>query len=299
MGSIQPFDIEIIIPTLAAKNRSESLKTAVNSVLSQQGVNAGVIAVINGSKCYSPLVTWLENQQKVKCLYQKIGSPPIAQLKGRKQVKAPFFGFLDDDDFLLPGALRNRLKAMLDQQIDVVIDNGWKKNGNRKNKIISDIKACEVAPQVELLKSNWMASCSALYRSESILSEFFKDFSYYMEWTYVAFKLTLEYKIKFIESYGYIVNVSYESLSFSREYIIGSAETIKKMLIISTEPSITRLLKKIYIDSIHDLFNLMLHENENRKAFKLYLQCLCSPYGWKFFFNFRFLFLNLLNRTFK
>ncbi len=100
--------ITMVIPTTCYANRRESLLRAVATARAASNQLIVVLAVVNGSRVDADTLTAL-SEQPVQVDRQQEGSLPIALARGRSLVQTPFFGFLDDDDELLPGALDRRL----------------------------------------------------------------------------------------------------------------------------------------------------------------------------------------------
>ncbi|MBV8069643.1 MAG: glycosyltransferase, partial [Acidobacteriaceae bacterium] len=111
---------------------------------------------------------------------------PAAILFGRQLCKTEYFCFLDDDDVLLPAALATRLKAIQDEQADVVVTSGIGTDGTRT---LLDPVAVRADPLGEFLKRNWLTSCAGLYRASTVTDVFFKDLLNYLEWSCVAIRL--------------------------------------------------------------------------------------------------------------
>ncbi len=291
-------DIEIIIPTLASKERYSSLLRAIKSVLSQEEVSVHVIVVVNGDHVCHTVVDHLQSLDGVRVLFQKKGSAPLAHLTGRKSVTADYYGFLDDDDILLPGALSRRRAAFLENpEIDVVVENGWKKYSDRQESIMSDISFCQKDPVLSLLCRNWMGSCSGLYRTSSIGIDCFENYAEYAEWTFLAFKLTSFRRFQFLPDFGFIINVTANSLSTSEAYRKGNLDTIQQMLALEKQKKktgrkrIVKLLKQKRADALHLEMDMALQSDQYAKALRLFFQSLISPHGWKYLLFLRHIFL--------
>ncbi len=297
-------DIEIIIPTLASKGRHSSLMRAIKSVLSQNEVTTNVIVVVNGDHACNQVVTDLQSFDDVRVLFQKKGSAPLAHLTGRKSVTAEYYGFLDDDDILLPGALYRRKAALLkNSEIDVVVENGWKKYSDRREPVISDISLCQKDPVLSLLSRNWMASCSGLYRTSSIGIDSFENYTEYAEWTFLAFKLTSFGKFQFLPDMGFIINVTANSLSTSQAYRKGNLHTIRQMIMLEKKRKegvrkrILKLLKEKQANAFHSEMDMALQIAEYGKAWQFFFQSVLSPYGWKYLLGFRHILLEQWNQS--
>lgn len=208
--------IEVIIPTTATLARKHSLLEAIDSVVNQQGVCATAIVVVNGSLYDQDLYQQLQDRTDIRFHYERMGSLPNALKVGRTLVQAEYFGFLDDDDLLLEGALAARLDEIRD--VDVVVANGYFDQDGGKRLMRRTFRRCTGQTLSgllsELLRLNWLASCGGLYRTRTVGVEFFTDLPKYFEWTYVGFNLVYQQKrLRFLSRPTFHVRDSGTSLS--------------------------------------------------------------------------------------
>lgn len=207
----------IIIPTTCSRERHASLLRAVTSLLHQQDVAIEVLLIINGNRCDDEALAACQQLPGVRIHRQAFGSLPAAMTTGRVLVTTPFFGFLDDDDEYHSHAVARRLAPMLaDKSIDLVVSNGLHTVNNNVVPLYEDISGLEHDPLRALLQKNWLKSCAALFRTDSITLNYFDPQVKYTEWTLMAFKLCLAHKkIKFINDLTYRIHFTPESLSAS------------------------------------------------------------------------------------
>jgi glycosyltransferase involved in cell wall biosynthesis len=235
--------IEIIIPTTATLARKASLLEAIDAVHCQQSVSATAIVVVNGSVYDQELYTQLQNRSDIRFHYESVGSLPNALRVGRTLVRAEYFGFLDDDDLLLEGALAARLAEMA--EADVVVGNGYIDSEGEQRLLRTSFRRCAGKPfgklLSELLRLNWLASCGGLYRTRSIGVEFFTELPKYFEWTYVGFNLVYQQKrIRFVSRPTFHVRDS--STSLSKE--AGNPEALVDFLKMLRNKPMHRSLRK-------------------------------------------------------
>ena len=228
-------------------------------------MNASVIVVVNGNKRSSEVIRYLEDKDRVVIYYSPIGSAPLAQYLGRKKAKSEYFGFLDDDDILLPNALLTRA-TMLEKnnEIGCVVDQGVRNVDGIITPIEMDIIQCNMDPLDALLQKNWMASCSALFSTKLISEELFENPVEYVEWTFLAFKLCKQTKIKFINSVGFQINSTANSLSASDDYRLGEIITLKRMVKMESSNRVQELLNCKLGNAYHGL-SLYFIEQKNIK----------------------------------
>lgn len=113
------------MPTLARPQRADTLRAAIASVVSQAGVRAVPLVVVNGDQFDPSLVEELSRRADLRVARVGPADLPGALRAGRDLVDARWFCELDDDDLLLPGTLAERL-ALIDghPKFDVVVSNG-------------------------------------------------------------------------------------------------------------------------------------------------------------------------------
>lgn len=274
--------ISVIIPTLAEARRSTSLLRAIDSILSQEDVRAIPIVVVNGNR-FDPLLVERLKHLGIKLHMEAIGDLINALVVGRRLVETPYFSFLDDDDEYFPHALRVRLTPMLtDMDIDVVVSNGYRFDGEVRSASAKNISNARQDPILALLENNWLTSCGGLYRTERIDSKFFADATKYAEWTYLAFKICLSYRIAFVDNPSYVINDTEGSLSKSVNYNAALAGIMERILDLPLPPHARRAVRRKYGSALHDLSSHCLETQERKKALQLHLKSLCQPGGLRF-----------------
>jgi glycosyltransferase involved in cell wall biosynthesis len=185
-GDPVPMNLTIIIPTLCDHDRGMSLLRAIDSARRQCGVDVTILVVVNGERADRALL------EKVKC-HPTVHVEQIPQANvsaatrhGRSLVATDAFGFLDDDDVLLPGALQASAQALEATGADLVVSNGLRYDSAP---VCGDIEAIQRDPIEALLRQNWLASCAGMFRSSTISIDYFDGETAYCEWTLIAFKI--------------------------------------------------------------------------------------------------------------
>jgi succinoglycan biosynthesis protein ExoO len=121
-----PSTVSGILPTVATPDRTTCLTRALGSVLAQEGVRVDPIVVANGSDCDPVLLGTLARRRHIRLLHRDESGRACAISAGRDLVDAPYFAELDDDDWLLPGALATRAARLdADPAVDVVVSKGF------------------------------------------------------------------------------------------------------------------------------------------------------------------------------
>src|SRR5687768_18524994 len=101
-------DVTVIIPTLALAEREVSLFRAIESVLGQENIRATPVVSVNGTWKDRRLLARLHADSRIGVIEHEKTGIPVALRAGREVVDTSWFGTLDDDDYLLTGALLTR-----------------------------------------------------------------------------------------------------------------------------------------------------------------------------------------------
>ena len=275
--------ISVIIPSLADTARAKLLDRAIDSVLNQEGVTAIPIVVVNGGRHDPSVLEALTRRSDIRCVHFSSGGLPEARLRGRESVDTPFFAYLDDDDELLPNSVATRLRPMLmDEQIDVVVSNGFRDSPN--GRVITDpnIERFQSNPLQGLMEVNWLNESGGLYRTRSIGREFFANLPAVVEWTCIAFQLSQSRKIHFLDVQTFIKHDTAQSLSKSKDYHLQHPYVLRDMLRWQMPAAIRTKLKKKYIAALHQTSERLCEMGDLRSAWRYHLQSLCHVSGQRY-----------------
>ncbi|EIW90359.1 glycosyltransferase group 2 family protein [Alishewanella agri BL06] len=261
-SELDNYILSVIIATSARKEREKSILQAIKSIRAQEDVSSTIIIVANGQSCAPDILNKLCNMEGVELYYFPDKDFPTSLLIGRQKVRTPYFSFLDDDDEYISDTLKEIIFSLeQDKNLDLVVGNGVRFINNADRIRFPSIKKFK-GNELKTLVSpggNWLASCAAIYRTSSIGEVYFTDFARYCEWTYLAFKLSLEKNIGFIDVISYRIHDSQESLSKGLNYQIGQFEALKKIYNLNLPSSIrTKVLNKIS-DQAHSISGLKLN----------------------------------------
>ena len=284
--------ISVIIPTAATQDRATSLGRALNSVLGQDGVDPDVIVVANGPSCDPDILAALARRRDIRLIRRHEAGLGASISTGRDYVNAPFFAELDDDDFLLPGALATRLDRMRAKPtVDAVVTNGFVRSGDRESLNLPDLTGCAADPLRSLMDSMWLPPCAGLFRTATIPSQYFRAMPAYLEWTYLALVLALERRIAFVPTPTFVYNADTPgSLSKSREYVLGHPAAIKTMLRLPVPPDVRRRLRRKYVAALHGASVTGLSLGRTSLAWRFHMRTMISPWGWRYLSYTRHLF---------
>ena len=182
--------ITIIIPTACEARRASLLHRALDSVVAQEGVDVHPVVVVNGPRVDESLCASIVARTGVTVLRREEGNVSAARRAGMRLVDGAYFGFLDDDDEFLPGALRTRAEQLdRDGAVDVVFTNGRVRTQDRDEPMAPPGQALDVRPVETFLESNWFASCGCLFRAARVDASLFETRHVYFEWSDLFFRL--------------------------------------------------------------------------------------------------------------
>lgn len=275
--------VTVIIPSVCADERCETLKRAVRSLLTQDIGCPSILVVANGPRVNADFLKDIASYPQVEVLRLAEGSLPRAIALGRSHVATPYFGFLDDDDEYLPYALRLRLQALEgDLTAAVCATDGYNFVDGSDHLIETIYPETLEDPLRGLLKANWLASCSGLYRSDLVPARFFDGVTKYYEWTLLAYKLAVSQRVLLLNTPTYRLYVSSGSLSRSEAYRLAEPEVLKKICLLDLPTDVQRALRQRVGRAYHSLSSHFLREGRLREAWRFHARSLIQPDGWRY-----------------
>ena len=109
MPTDPPLPLTTIIPTY---NRADSLVRAIDSVRSQQYAHWELIVVDDGSTDDTEAVVTAYEDDRIRYVHQQNAGVACARNNGMTYINGAYFGFLDDDDTLLPDHFTDLVAAI-------------------------------------------------------------------------------------------------------------------------------------------------------------------------------------------
>lgn len=274
----------IIIPTTCERARWAGLERAITSLLSQQQCAVKVLVLVNGSRFAPDLLDALKARADIGVHYEQTGSLPWALHVGRRLVTTPFFGFLDDDDEYLPGAVHRRLAPMLaDSSVAFVASNGFRQRVDGSDEaMLSRVGELARDPLAAMLQQNWLASCGGLYRSAEVSADDFDPTVKYYEWTYLAYRLASTRRVAFVAEPTFRIYSSPDSLSKSSAYVAARVDVIQKLLLLRLAPEIRRGLSSQLASAHHDVAELAWKMGFKSQSWRSHVRSLGCRHGWRY-----------------
>lgn len=276
--------VTILMPTLATTERGPYLQLAINSVLEQSRVTTIPLVIVNGNNGDPAVIRWLETNRSVRLLRIAGASMPKALCAGWKSVDTPFFGELDDDDELFPDAIRMRLSAFeKTPEMDAVITNGIVRSERGDRSSLPDVESVAADPLRSVLKSNWLLPGSALFCNQRLDTSLFCNIPHYLEWTYIALRLSLGHKLVFLPQKTVLhrANLPF-SIDKSAECQIGRAQSMTQLLKLSLPADVKTVLRRKAQREYHCVADQMLTERKMNTAWKWHIRSLMGGNWWRY-----------------
>jgi hypothetical protein len=279
----QQADVSIVVPTMATRERAASLFRALDSVVSQDGVRGLPLVVVNGGAASPEVLAHLRRRPDIRLTTLAEASLPHALRVGRARVDTPYFAVLDDDDTLLPGALRTRLDLLESTGADVAVTNGFEVGHGRRDLNLADFARAQADPLRALLVDHWLPPCAGAFRTDTVVASFFEDIPPYREWTYLALRFALALRIRFAAqpTFVYATDTPH-ALSRSKAYCMAGPAALQRMLALGLPADVRRALRVRLASALHSAAALELEDGNYRAAWWWHCKSCVQPSGWHY-----------------
>ncbi|WP_447411335.1 glycosyltransferase family 2 protein [Clostridium perfringens] len=196
--------ISVVIPFY---NNENTIVRALKSVIDQTYSNIEIILIDDGSKDKSNSI--VKNFIKKECgdlnivlLEQQNCGPSVARNKGINSSKGEFIAFLDADDSWVKDKLEIQIRAMLENDIDILGCNFYIDDGKKKEKHYFVKNSIEKIGFKKMLYKHYYATPCVLCRKETLYScGLFKEDQKYMEDSLLFTKICREYNAYMINDF--------------------------------------------------------------------------------------------------
>lgn len=276
--------VSIIVATRGLAERADLLDAALESILDQRGVRAEPIVVLNGTRACPSVERRLAADPRIRLVRLAEAGLPAALAAGRAAVRTPWFGALDDDDQLLPGALELRVRTLLARcELDVVVTNGFQRTGDRDELNVPRDKDVDAGPLRALFRGNWLLPGSWLCRSERVGVDLFDGMPSYLECTFLAARFATEYEMAWLPepTVAYRLD-SPAAESRARPYVVGQAAALRGILALPLPPDVRREVRGRIAAAHHHAAEYDLRSGSLRAAWAAHVASLRSRGGWRF-----------------
>lgn len=162
--------VSVIIPTY---NRSDLLKLAISSVLSQSYTDYEIIVVDDGSTDNTRKVVESFNAEAIRYVYQNNMGRSAARNAGISSAKGQYIAFLDSDDIFLPSKLELQVKCLDSNPLCGLVysyASNVDENGNSLAYHYDGDLSGSVYPDMLYIRNNFITTPTVMVRA-NILSE--------------------------------------------------------------------------------------------------------------------------------
>ena len=241
----RPAGVGVVIPTLAQATRASLLETAIASVLGQSGVTVELTVAVNGPNPDPKIVARLRADPAIRLVERREAGLPGALHAGWLANEAPYFGTLDDDDYLLPGALATRVAALEEGNRQVVVTNGFREESLGRPLHVTQMAVVRADPLRALFARNWLLPGSWLARRQYLSDGLFRRMPPYLECTWLAVNFALEPSLALLDEPTVVWRTTTAgSISKSSAYTLGQFTAIRRILSLDLPPDVAALWRQ-------------------------------------------------------
>ena len=157
-------DVSVVIPTY---NRKDYLNNAIKSCFNKNGnIDVEVIVVDDGSTDGTPSFLERLSDERIRPIFQSSQGAQVARNAGKNASTGRYIKFLDDDDWLMEGALTREVNALDDSKCDYSYGNIVFQTGKQKWRFEQSTNTDGAAGIFR--ESIWTHPLTFLYRSELV-----------------------------------------------------------------------------------------------------------------------------------
>lgn len=255
----------------------------MQSVLDQQDVRARALVVLNGAPDHASLAAEMAADDRVRLITRSEAGIPAALHNGLQLVATSYFGSLDDDDLLLPGALKLRYDA-LERHPDriVAVTNGYRREAEGDVLHVANGTDIQSDPLRALFNRNWMLPGSWLCRTAPKTADLFTEMPKNLECTYLGIRFSMLGMV-WLETPTVIYTTGTPiSESKSREFLDGQSEALRQISALDIPDFARRELRRRIAAALHRSANVALREGDVRDAWRWHFATLREPAGWRY-----------------
>lgn len=241
------------------------------------------IVVLNGAPDEPGLAADLADDDRVLLIVRREAGISAALHEGLQHVETPYFASLDDDDLLLPGALKLRHTA-LERHPDrmVAVTNGYRRDASGDVLHVTEGSDIQNDPLRALFNRNWMLPGSWLCRTTAETAALFTDMPKYLECTYLGVRFSVLGMVWLQTPTVVYTTGTPFSASKSREYINEQAEALRQISGLDQPAFARREFRSRIAAALHRSANVALHAGSVREAWRWHFATLREPGGWRY-----------------
>jgi hypothetical protein len=274
--------VTVLVPTLARPERRELLLRALASIRSQGGVAAIALVIVNGEDADPDLLADLGTEPDVGMLRIPQRGIPAAFRAGRPAVATTYFGALDDDDILLPGALTARVSALTaDDSRDAVVTDGFIRSAAGDRRMRENFLDVAADPVREMFRGNWLLPGSWLCRTDRVGGWLFEAMPDHRECTWIGLQLATRTRLTFLPAPTMVYHEDTPGGAHRNlAYCTAQPAAIRRFLTLPLPPDVRERLRHSMAAAYHETAHrLLIEEGRRGAALRWHLRSLLAPGG--------------------
>jgi glycosyltransferase involved in cell wall biosynthesis len=277
-------EVAVLMPTLGLRERADSFRRAVDSVLTQEGVRSRLILVVNGGRHDPALLAAHDTDPQITMVERREPGIAAALEAGRALVRSPWTATLDDDDVLLPGALRARVETLeRHPEAAVVVSNGFRRSAQGDRLHIPDLAALSRDPLGALLERNWLLPGAWLFRTAAMPADLFLRMPAHFECTYLAVRFATSGRLVFLDAPTVAWSTDTPgSAAKSRAYRMGEVPALQQILRLPLPAGFRAGLERNLAAACHRQSDESLEAGDLRGAWRWHLASLAGRGGLRY-----------------
>ncbi len=274
--------VTVLVPTLARRERRDLLLRALASIHGQEGVAASALVIVNGEDADPDLLACLGAEPAVVVLQISQRGIPAAFRAGRPGVTSTYFGALDDDDILLPGALTTRVAALTaDDSRDAVVTDGLIRSAAGDRRMREHFLDVAADPVREMFRGNWLLPGSWLCRTDQVGGWLFEDMPDHRECTWIGLQLATRARLTFLPIPTLIYHEDTPGGAHRTfAYCAAQPAAITQFLTLPLPGDVRERLRRSMAAAYHEIAHrLLIEEGKPGAALRWHLRSLLAPGG--------------------
>lgn len=276
--------ISIGIPTLALKDRAVHIKACIESIVSQRDVVVRPVVIINGTQSDPDLRTALIADTRLRILVSNENGVGAARRLFRESVDTPYFGFIDDDDLFLDGAMLQRLTPFLeDSTLDAVLTDGWRQQTDGTRQLTPDFLIHPDDIVLAAVSAPILSANNHLFRTDAVGSDYIEPDREFYEWFILGARLAMTRRIKRIPTPTFVYrDWSSGQVTKTLRYCEARPKAIEDVLRLPLSTNARDYCIGKLADAYNQLACVYLQNGDWLDAWKSHGYCLRTPGGLRY-----------------
>jgi hypothetical protein len=245
-------------------------------------VVATALVIVNGEEADPDLLACLGAEPGVVVMRIPQRGIPAAFRAGRPAVVTTYFGALDDDDILLPGALTARVAALAaDHSRDAVITDGIIRSAAGDRRMREHFLDVAADPIREMFRGNWLLPGSWLCRTDRVGEWLFEAMPDHRECTWIGLRLATRARLAFLPAPTLVYHEDTPGGAHRNfAYCAAQPAALRRFLTLPLPTDVREQLRRSMAAAYHEAAHRLLIEDGRRgAALQWHLRSLRAPGG--------------------